>query len=200
MSCQRLSRMKRIIEVLLRDPEAIQKTLLHSGRRFRLRITQIFTLVFLSLLLISTLTGCEAFVRKFTRKTKKSKEAELPVLSPKEYLTSDIPKEERYRRYFVFWKSWQDELITALGSSASYKKRQSCLKEAIKNLAELKPFLFEEKQKELDYYLEKLKQLQQDLSKDIYGTKSNIYKGRAESLKRDIWRNFAYSNVEGHLR
>ncbi len=149
--------------------------------------------------LLSSLWGCEAFVRKFTRK-RKEKKLEEPVLTPEEYSLSDISVEQRYRQYFLFWKSWQNELIAALDSSGSHKKRKDCIKQAIGNLKELRPFLFEEKQKELDVYIEKLRSLQNEISRDIYGTKLTAHRTRAESLKRNILRLFTYSNVENHLR
>jgi hypothetical protein len=139
-------------------------------------------------------------VKKFTRKSKKGEVEEEPVLVPQEYSLSDISTEERYRQYFLFWRSWQDELIIALDSSASYKKRKSCLEEAIKNLGEIRPLLFEEKQKELDVYLEKLTNLGNEISEDIYGTKLVIHRNRTESLRRNILRDFSYSKVKNHLR
>ena len=151
-------------------------------------------------LMLTTLLGCEAFVKKFTRKHKKSKIKEEVILDPQDYSLSDIPIEERYRQYFLFWKSWQDELITALSTSASHKKRQTCVKEAIKNLGELRPLLFAEKQKELNVYLEKLRQLENEIKKDTYGARLAIHRNRAESLKRNILRDFSYPEVKRHLR
>jgi hypothetical protein len=167
--------------------------------KIKRKFTQIVMLVTFCSLLV-TLCGCEAFVRKFTRKSKKAKVEEEPVLVPEEYSLSDISTEERYRQSFLFWNSWQDELITVLGSSASHKKRRDCLKEAIKNLEDIRPLLFQEKQKELDVYLEKLRRLEREISKDIYGNKLVTHKARAESLKRNISRDFSYTKIKNHLR
>ena len=159
-----------------------------------------FILVMILLLGFVTLIGCEAFVKKFTRKPKKDTVKEEPVLMPEEYFVSDIGTEERYREYFLFWKSWQEELVTALGSSASYKKRKDCISQAIKNLKEMRLLVFEEKQKELDVYLEKLRILENEISQDFYGNRLAVHKSRAESLKRNILRDFSYSKVKNHLR
>ena len=150
--------------------------------------------------LLSTLIGCEAFVRKFTRKPKEHKLQEEPVLVPQDYSLSDLSTEERYRQYFLFWKSWQDELITAMNPQTSYKKKKECVQEAINNLEEIRALLLEEKQKELDVYLERLRHLSSAIIQDIYGTRLIINKSRAESLKRSILRDFSYSNVKGYLR
>ena len=171
----------------------------HRLYRFKPQVRHIILIATCYLLLVS-LMGCEAFVRKFTRKPKKTEVREELVLVPEEYSISDISLEERYRQYFLFWKSWQDELIAALGSSISYKKIKGCLKEAIRNLEEMRSLLYEEKQKELDVYLERLRQLSNEISQDIYGTRLVTHKGRAESLKRNILKDFSYSKIKNHLR
>jgi len=171
----------------------------HWLHRFKRLIPQIIILSTCCSLLV-TLLGCEAFVRKFTRKPKKKEAREEIVLMPEVYSPSDIPVEDRYRSYFVFWQSWQDELISALSSQESHKKRISCLDEAIKNLESFKPLLYEEKQKDLDTYLGRLRSLKGEIVQDIYGTNSAKHKKKAESLKRGILRDFSYPEVKGHLR
>ncbi|MFH1678212.1 MAG: hypothetical protein ABH914_01130 [Candidatus Omnitrophota bacterium] len=167
--------------------------------RLKTEIKKIITLIICcSLFVVST--GCEAFVKKFTRTSKREKAKEEIVLTPQEYSLSDLPVEERYRQSFLFWKSWHDELIAALASSNSYKKKNDSLEEAINNLKEIRVFLFQEKQNELDSYLQKLKQLGEDISKDIYGKRIVEHKSKAESLKRDILRAFSFPNVKNHLR
>ncbi|MBU1871562.1 MAG: hypothetical protein KKH80_02040 [Candidatus Omnitrophica bacterium] len=152
-------------------------------------------------LLIVALAGCESFTRKFTRKSKKSDIKEEVVLIPEEYSPSDIPVEERYRQSLAFWKSWQDELIANLEDPlGSYKKRNSCIEEAIKNLENLRPFLFEEKQKDLDAYLAQLRLLQSEMKRDTYASNLSIHSHKAETLKRNIFRDFSYSNIKAHLR
>ncbi len=167
--------------------------------RFKRQITQIVILVTLYSLL-ATLLGCEAFVRKFTRKPKKKEAKEEIVLVPQDYSPSDISVEDRYRQYFLFWKSWQEELITALSSSASQKKKISCLEEAVKNLESLRPLLYEEKQRDLDSFLSQLRRLGEQIRQNIYGTQSSRLKKKAESLKRAILRDLSYPKVKGHLR
>lgn len=151
------------------------------------------------LFLILTLTGCEAFTRKFIRRPKEKKVEDV-VLAPKDYSVFDISVEERYRKSFVFWKSWQSELITALGSSASHKKRRACVEEAVLNLQSLSPFLNDEKQKDLEVYLVRMRNLSEDIERDIHGRNIIQQRRRAQSLKRAILRDFSYPRVKGHLR
>jgi hypothetical protein len=154
-------------------------------------------LIFCLLFLVSTLVGCEAFVRKFTRKPKEKPKEEM-VLAPEEYKPT-INKEEQYRQYFLFWKSWQDELIAALSGQASQKKRLDCVNEAIKNLEQLKPMLNITLQKKLDIYLNQLKNLKDLIAKDIYGNNAVMHRLTAERLKRNILRDFPYPKIKDSL-
>lgn len=60
---------------------------------------RIINLLFISFLMVS-LTGCEAFVRKFTRKPKDKMKTEELVLIPEEYKPPQLSKEEKYRDTF----------------------------------------------------------------------------------------------------
>ena len=152
-----------------------------------------------SYLLIVTLIGCDAFVRKFTRKPKKE---ELPqeemVLAPEEY-KPQISKEELYRQYFLFWKSWQDELIESLVQKRSNKKQLDCIKEAIKNLVNLKGLLNTQKQEKLDIYINRMQELKDSIANDIYSNSAPIYVQSAERLKMNILRDFSYNKIKGYL-
>jgi len=153
--------------------------------------------------LILNLIGCDAFVRKFTRKPKKD---ELPqeemVLVPEEYKPT-MTKEDLYRQYLLYWKSWQDELIESLvnrgASTYNYKKQLSCAEQAIKNLEQLKALLNEEKQKELDKYIVKMRNLQAEIRDNSYPVELLTYRAAAERLRRAILRDFSFNKVKGSL-
>jgi len=171
----------------------------HRLHRLKIPITQILILVSGFWLLV-TLMGCDAFVRKFTRKPKKE---DLPqeemVLAPEEYKGPQMTKEELYRQYFLFWKSWHDELIESLSQHRSQKKQIDCMEEAIKNLVNLKALLNINMQKKLDVYLFELKELQNQINKDLYGNNAIINARSAERIKRDILRDFSYNKIKNYL-
>ncbi|MDD5196197.1 MAG: hypothetical protein PHV92_01030 [Candidatus Omnitrophica bacterium] len=156
-------------------------------------------LLFTFYFLLFTLCGCEAFVRKFTRKSKKDKAPVEMVLAPEEWKGPQMTKEERYRQYFVFWQSWQDELINALTQNASQKKKLDCVQQAMKNLVGLRSLLNESKQKQLDIYLKQLVDLQNDIKSDIYGNANNFYRQNSEKLKMNISQRFSYSDVKNDI-
>lgn len=146
------------------------------------------------------LIGCDAFVRKFTRKKKKEDfpQEEL-VLAPEEYKGPQMSKDELYHQCFFYWRAAHDELINALWHNASYKKRISCAEETIKSLLNLRPLLNEQMQKKLDDYITKLKELKGQILKDTYGIANNNNRQSAERLKRNILRDLSYPKIKNYL-
>lgn len=154
-----------------------------------------FAFSVIGLLLIAGITGCDAFVRKFTRKPKKTDmRQEEMVLVPQEYKPT-MNSEQAYRQYFVFWKTWQDELIESLLQKRSQKKQIDCANEAIKNILSVKALLNKEKQNKLDIYITQLKELQEAISKDTYGTNTAGNAQAADRIKKNILRFFSYNKI-----
>jgi len=159
-----------------------------------------FFLLFTFAFLLFSLFGCEAFVRKFTRKPKTENiPQEEMVLAPEEYKGPQMSREELYRQYFLFWKSWQDEITNALSQKASHKRQISCAEEAIKNLNNLKGLLNEEKQKKLDIYIGELEELKGLIAEDYYGNNAYSYIHKAERIRRNILRDFSYQKIKDYL-
>ena len=151
-------------------------------------------------LLLATLIGCDAFVRKFTRKPKKEKvEEEVMVLAPEEYKGPQMTQEEIYRQYFLFWKSWQDELIISLSEGGNRKKQIDCTEEAIKNLQNLRELLQETKKKTLDVYINQLESLRDSIRSDLYGSNVAMNRQNAERIRRNTLRDFSYQKIKNDL-
>lgn len=167
--------------------------------RLKFRITQIILLFTIYGLLV-TLTGCDAFVRKFTRKPRKESQPKQElVLVPEEYKPPRMTKEEVYRQYFLYWKSWHDELINSLSTGSSYKKQIDTANEAIKNLESLRAALQEAKQKKLDVYINQLKDLKNEIAQDLYGNNISANRLTAERIRRSILRDFSYNKIKDYL-
>ena len=71
------------------------------------------------------IAGCAGFQRKFARK-KKEETRQLPIVTTYDY-AKERRVDELYKKRFLFWKSWQGELIDRMGDS--YKKRTECYDE-----------------------------------------------------------------------
>jgi len=161
---------------------------------------KVIVLVTCNLLLV-TLLGCDAFVRKFTRKQKKQEAPqEEMILAPQEYLKPQMDKEEEARQYFLFWKSWQDELIESLSQGASHKKQVACLRQATENLMNLKGFLNEEAQGKLELHIAQLRRFSDSLNNDLYGNNAAANLRSAERIKRDILKDISYSKIKNFIK
>lgn len=150
--------------------------------------------------LLLELVGCESFVRKFTRKSKKTDQAVELVLVPQEYKGPNMTTEELYRQHFLYWKSWQDELINALAQKASQKKKADCAQEALKHLVNMKMMLVPDAQKNIDAYITKLNNLLSGLKSDIYGSGDDRNRLTAERIKAGIDKGFVYSKIKNYLK
>jgi hypothetical protein len=160
----------------------------------------IFKLVPCFVLLI-TLVGCEAFVRKFTRKPKEEnvQQPEM-IVAPEEYEKPAMSKEEQYRLYFVYWKSWQDELIESLASSSNQKKYLSCADQAIENLTQLQKIFKPEKLARIGDYLLRSQKLRVAIAGDMYNQSTSAHRYEAEAIRRGVLRDLSYSKVKGDLQ
>lgn len=155
-------------------------------------------ILFCSLLSMACgLVGCDAFVRKFTRKPKDEniKRAE-PVLEPQEYVAPAA--REQYSQYLLFWQSWQDELTNALIYKSSNKRQLGCAKEALKNLSNMRDLLSSaDKRKKIDVCIADLKDLKDNIENDPYGNNINSNARTSERIKRTVLRDFSMKKVSG---
>ena len=140
--------------------------------------------------------GCASLQRKFTRKKKKTEKTEA-IITTHDY-SKELRVNELYKKHFVFWKSWQTELIERM--DAGYKKRVSCYNYTMESLFEMKKYLSPEKQNELNVFIDRIKSVDKDIRKKRL-SKSESYRitHLLEKTKRQIDRNFSYSKVEGFL-
>lgn len=156
--------------------------------------------VLLFCFLLLDLLGCEAFTRKFTRKSKKSYATVEMVLAPEEYKGPNMTKEELYRQYYLYWNSWQDELINALTQKASLKKKVDCAQEALKNLVNMKMMLVADAHKNFDPEIAKLNDLLVYIKSDVYGANDIRNLRVAERIKSNIHKGFIYPKVRNYLK
>lgn len=174
--------------MIQKSEDGIKQPLFKNG----LFLFSVFCLLFSAI-------GCDAFVRKFTRKPKREVPKEEFILAPEEYKTPQIPKDELYQKYFLFWKSWHDELINSLSVGANHKKQIYCVNEAIKNLGQMRVLLSEIKQEELSVYINQMQGLKGSLIDDPYGNVISKDRLAAERIKRNILRDFSYRKAKEYL-
>ena len=163
------------------------------------RLTQIVALVTGFWLLVS-LTGCEAFVKKFRRKPKEEKKEE-PIIQPENYPDVALNKDELYRDYFLFWESWADELVSFLNEKANVRKQKECIQQAVDNLVKMRSLLNEEKAKSLDKFAAELAAVKNVLFQSYLNSADFSYlKNKLERIKAKVHQGFVFSKIKKDLR
>jgi hypothetical protein len=164
------------------------------------KVVRNVSLVLLSLAFLASNIACEAFARKFSRKPKKQgfykQEA---VVAPENYEPPEMTNEDLYRQYFLYWRSWHDELLDSLASAGNRKKQLSCFDEAINNLQEMYGILSGEKKGKLASYIAGLEKIRQSVLQDTYADRAAGNFRSAAVIKKDILREFSYNKVKDSL-
>lgn len=161
-------------------------------------IRKVAALVFL-LYCLSSLTGCEAFVRKFTRKPKYIKKEE-PIIQPESYPEITVTKEDYYKDSFLFWESWSDELISFLTSDANFKKQKQCANESLENLIKCQGLLNEAKAREFQPSILEFSEIKDEIfSGNLSSSRLPVLRDRVKRVKVKVRRNFSYTKVKDDL-
>ncbi len=147
------------------------------------------------------LIGCEAFQRKFTRKPKHPRAAPTPVIRFEDYTRSMTPL-DRYRKHFLMFDYWNNELIASLQDrSLSPKRFKRASKESLVELETLQGLLNEELADRLAPLIKKRATLDRRLRR---GTLRMVHAAAlsrdVEGQTRQIRRTFYWRDVEDFLK
>jgi uncharacterized protein (UPF0147 family) len=114
---------------------------------------------------VGTLSGCEPLRKKFVRQKKKDKEAQelIPIFEPLDYGAQMMSAEERYKHFYSMWKIWNGDLIKTIDESAADKIIKYNVEQSILQLLEMRKWLKEEKQVEIDKGIKVLQSIGKDL-------------------------------------
>ena len=151
-------------------------------------------------LLLSGITGCESFQRKFTRKPNKPQAFPSPIINFQDYSQTMTPL-DRYRKHYLMFDYWNGELIDALKSSPLNPKRfRRSSTESLTELDTLRGLLTEDLAAHLTPLLKERAKLDQQLQS---GSLNPAVANRAwqllEAQTRQIHRGFFWRDVEGHV-
>lgn len=165
----------------------------------RSQVTRIILLATIYLLL-TTLTGCQALVRKFTRPPKEVKKEE-PIIQPEIYPDKSAAKDMLYKDYFLFWQTWADELLAHLNEKANLKKQKECAYEALDNLFKMRSLLNEEKAKEFEPLVDEFKTVRDIVfAGRLVSSDFDYLRLKVERIKAKVRRKFIFSKVQKALQ
>ena len=153
-------------------------------------------LLFLFVVIVLSLSGCATLKRKFVRKEKKKEEQKV-ILALEDY-DKFIDYHELYKKHYLLWQYWHDELISSL--ERNYKKQRVCADQILEHLTALQKYITPDKEEVLEGYIQRLEKIRARL----YGRSLNdIEKARIsrelEKLKRLIDKEFRYSEIKSYI-
>ncbi len=151
--------------------------------------------IILVLILTISLTGCEAIQRKFTRKRKKK------AVTPRffnEGISETRPKPELYAMHYVYWKTWQEDLINNLGLNR--KRDLLACSEIMTNLKDMRKLLIEEKAVELDPYVKEMQAITDSITEGSMTTiREGLVKRRLDTLRARIVGQFYIKKIQEYI-
>ena len=162
------------------------------------RILTAGILVFSCVLL---LTGCETLQKKFTRK-KKAQKQEVMIVSPRDYSAHPFPSDVLYKQYFIYWKSWNQELVTGFNDRASDKKVLDCTQQALINLKKMASYLREQQAKELGVYIKKTEEISDGILevRGLPPAHADNLRYKAERILSAVNRQFDLTKMKKYLK
>ncbi len=165
--------------------------------------TKKLLLIFLCVSLSSALlTGCETLRKKFTRKRKTTDNQEQVIIVPRDYNAHPFPSDVLYKQYFIYWKSWNQELITSLTDESSYRKVDDCVEQAVINLRKMSSYLDDDMAKKLGAYVKQTEDLKGDIeaSRNMMSSQRNLFRYRADRILSSVNRLFDLHKMKDHLK
>ena len=149
-----------------------------------------------------TSVGCEPLRKKFTRKKKKEKEISeemLPVLNPIDYAPKIYTPEEKYRQHYGLWKIWSKDLLEAIEAKDNDKRQKYNLGQTIVQLTEMKKWIIEEKQRDLQTIIDDLNKIGLELEKPSIMRDYYFIKKTVEQNAKKIRNNFNLEVIKNNL-
>ncbi len=147
-------------------------------------------------------SGCEAFRKKFVRKKKRIDFQEEMVIVPRDYSAHPFPSDVMYKQYFVYWKAWNQELVTALKDGEPYKKVLATVDQAIINLKKMATYLNSEKAGELGVYVKKTQVLKDEIvmARNMPDSRMKLLRYKADRILSAVNRDFDLRHMKGFLK
>ncbi len=152
------------------------------------KMKRIATIMVCGLVLISFLTGCATFRKKFIRQKKKGQTAEefIPVLDPVDYPPAHVSPEGRYRYHYSLWNVWDRELLEIIRDSGKQKKQAYLLSEMILQLQEMMKWVVTEKQGEIAVLIKDLQEIQREFDKPAVMLNRISIQGKLETNEKAV--------------
>ena len=152
-------------------------------------------------LLSVALVGCESIERKFTRKSKQPQAAPSPIISFQDYTRTMTPL-DRYRKHYLMFEYWNNELIQTLRDVPLNPKRlMRASTEALSELETMRGLVTDDLATRLAPILAGRAKVHHQLQSAGFSEAQAAAVARVlEAQSRDIHREFFWRDVQEHLK
>ena len=177
----------------------------HRTARFqrirRLPIADGRLLVFSCWLLVAGVTGCESLQRKFTRKPTRPAARPTPIIQFEDYTRTMTPL-DRYRKHYLMFDYWNEELMQALQSHTPNPKRfKRASTESLEELKTMQSLVTEDLSARFVPVLDVRTKIDRELqSASFSASQMNPLWRSLEAQTRQIHREFFWRDVEEQLK
>jgi hypothetical protein len=156
------------------------------------------SIIYLLIFFMVFTSGCHNLRKKFIRKKRNVKEAQV-YIDFKDY--PETLTREGYIDYYLFVRGWLDELIGAFEKSDSYKRKRRAITEAVTNMEQIIYFFNREGKDAIYPIYEQLKTIKFEIEKqpNMSQISTNTLMRKTESTKRKFEKEFNYTDAEKWL-
>lgn len=160
-----------------------------------------FVASLLSGILLVSVAGCESLERKFVRKSKTPKPPPTPIISFQDYSQAMTPL-DRYRKHYMIFDYWNDDLIQALQSPPLNPKRyKQASSESLAELQTMQQLVNDEFAPRFDPLIAARVKLDRELQTGNVGEGQTSFLCRTlETQKRQLHRDFFWRDVQDRLK
>ena len=149
------------------------------------------------LITAGTLTGCSQLRDKFVRKSKDEPTMQR-YYSVREY---DVrPNLDLYTKRYIFWKSWNRELLNVL-SDSNQKKKIVAAEQSVSNLMDMQAMLVDEKYEGLKVQTDEMIDIETIVKKEGVTPANEVrLRKRIERVGKAVRSNYSYNDMREYLR
>ena len=147
--------------------------------------------------------GCESMQKKFTRKRRTPVARPNPIINFLDYSRAMTPM-DRYRKHYLMFDYWNDQLLQALSSPPINPKRfKQSSAEAVTELQTMRMLLNDEAASKLSPHVDARIKLNEELQReraDMNSVQASALRRRVEEQTRSIQRGFSWQDMRDSLK
>ena len=146
--------------------------------------------------MLMDLSGCASVQKKFIRKKKIPERIPVAIYYEQPIYQKKYSNEYYYKNHYMFWRSWQGDLINDF-KGGNQKKLKRSAQEALSNLTQMNDYLKPEKQNALKPMIDSLSGIVEKIeSGQLSPSSQSGLCSETERIRRIVSNDFYYDKVK----